>query len=60
MSPPTSRRRLVAHLAEEQQRDVKVLRLNPLHVGAGPRQRLLQGDQAVADDLVEADGDEGA
>src|SRR5437588_494621 len=41
----------VLHLAQEQQRDVQVVHLDPLDGGAGPGQRLLQGDAAVADGL---------
>src|SRR5262249_19626467 len=48
------------HLAEEQQRDVQVLRLDPLDLGAGAGQGLLQRDDLVADALADVHGDEGA
>jgi hypothetical protein len=49
----------VVHLAEEEERDVEVLLLDPLHVGRGARQRLLERDAGVADGGGQFDGDEG-
>src|SRR5262249_8453322 len=50
----------VVDLAEEQQGDVQVFRLDPLDLAAGPGERLLQCNGLVADGLAEVESDEGA
>ena len=59
-NPAHVRRILLAHIAEELERQVHVLRLDPLHLGPGRPQPIHEADRLGHDVRVQFDGDKGA
>ena len=58
---PANRQQLaLVHFAQEKQRDVQILHLDPFHVGAAFGKVLLQCHESVAQRLTEINGDKSA
>ena len=57
--PADARRLAVVYFAQEQERDVEILRLDPLHFRADAREPLLQSNGALANRLAQIDSQKG-